>query len=163
MLDPKRNLSKLLTPEEFNVATRYFGITEQGQLRRPQPSATAPESKRVEHRGPEYCHRTTAAARSAKEKMRVRAKRVRPHLDDKVLASWNGLMLGAMARAAAVLGDNSYRAAAERNLAFLQKNLWDAERKLSSIGGGTGNVMLSSCFRDTHSCSLASWTCTKRF
>ena len=33
------------------------------------------------------------------QKMSVaRAKRVRPHLDDKILASWNGLMLGAMAR-----------------------------------------------------------------
>ncbi len=40
----------------------------------------------------------------------ARAKRVRPHLDDKVLASWNGMMLGALARAYAVLGDPEYRA-----------------------------------------------------
>jgi len=33
----------------------------------------------------------------------ARGERVRPHLDDKVLASWNGLMLGAFARAFAVL------------------------------------------------------------
>jgi hypothetical protein len=59
----------------------------------------------------------------------ARAKRVRPHLDDKVLASWNGMMLGAIARAGAVLGDDSYRAAAERNLAFLQGKLWDAKSK----------------------------------
>jgi len=52
---------------------------------------------------------------------------VRPHLDDKILASWNGLMLGAMARAYAVLGDASYCAAAEKNLAFIQDKLWDAK------------------------------------
>jgi uncharacterized protein YyaL (SSP411 family) len=46
-------------------------------------------------------------------------------LDDKILASWNGMMLGAMARAAAVLGDDNYRAAAEKNLAFLREELWD--------------------------------------
>jgi hypothetical protein len=54
---------------------------------------------------------------------------VRPHLDDKVLASWNGLMLGALARAYAVLGDEAYRTAAERNLAFLQARLWDASSR----------------------------------
>src|SRR5439155_118877 len=63
---------------------------------------------------------------SAKKKMfDARAQRVRPHLDDKVLASWNGLMLGAMARASAVLGDEKYRAAAEKNLAFVQSKLWE--------------------------------------
>src|SRR2546423_554604 len=64
---------------------------------------------------------------SAKKKMFVaRAKRVRPHLDDKVLASWNGLMLGAMARAGIVLGDETYLLAAEKNATFLKAKLWDA-------------------------------------
>ena len=52
----------------------------------------------------------------------ARAKRIRPHLDDKVLASWNGLMLGAFARASAVLGEDKYRAAAEKNLNFIREN-----------------------------------------
>jgi uncharacterized protein YyaL (SSP411 family) len=57
----------------------------------------------------------------------ARTRRVRPHLDDKVLASWNGMMLGAIARAYAVLGDEAYRTAAEKNLAFLKAKLWDAK------------------------------------
>ena len=65
---------------------------------------------------------------SARMKMfDARAKRIRPHLDDKILASWNGQMLGALARAYAVLGDEAYRVAAEKNLAFLQSKLWDAK------------------------------------
>jgi uncharacterized protein YyaL (SSP411 family) len=56
----------------------------------------------------------------------ARAQRVRPHLDDKVLASWNGLMLGALARAAIVLDDPAWATAAERNLAFLRTKLWVA-------------------------------------
>jgi uncharacterized protein len=44
-----------------------------------------------------------------------------------VLASWNGLMLGAMARAGAVLDEDAYRAAAAKNLAFLKAKLWDGK------------------------------------
>ena len=63
---------------------------------------------------------------SAKAKMlAARAQRIRPHLDDKILASWNGLMLGAFARAAAVLGEEKYRAAAEKNFQFIREKLWE--------------------------------------
>jgi uncharacterized protein YyaL (SSP411 family) len=71
---------------------------------------------------------------SAKRKMfDARSRRVRPNLDDKILASWNGLMLGAMARAYAVLGDEKYRAAAEKNLAFIQAKLWEAPQSGTGI------------------------------
>src|SRR5690606_29091976 len=67
---------------------------------------------------------------SAKLKMlEARNQRVRPHLDDKVLASWNGMMLGAIARAYAVRGKETYREVAEKNLAFLQGALWEPETK----------------------------------
>ncbi len=79
---------------------------------------------------PKVSESETPLLASAKTKMLdARSKRARPRLDDKVLASWNGLMLGAMARAYAVLGDEAYRAAAEANLAFLQTKLWDAGTK----------------------------------
>ncbi len=55
----------------------------------------------------------------------ARAKRVRPHLDDKILASWNGLMLGSFARASIILNEEKYRAAAEKNLRFVREKLWD--------------------------------------
>jgi len=51
--------------------------------------------------------------------MATRAARVRPGLDDKVLAGWNGLALGAFAEAARVLDRADYRDIAERNAEFL--------------------------------------------
>lgn len=55
----------------------------------------------------------------------VRRARPPPHLDTKMLASWNGLMLSGFARAGAVLGDEALLERAERAAWFLQKHLWD--------------------------------------
>jgi hypothetical protein len=120
----RQELTQRLTPEELAVAVRFFAVTEQGNF--------------VDHSDPEplLSQNVLSVAdpslagspllQSAREKLfQARAGRVRPHLDDKVLASWNGLMLGALARAAVVLGEPAWRAAAERNLGFLQARLWD--------------------------------------
>jgi uncharacterized protein YyaL (SSP411 family) len=58
-----------------------------------------------------------------------RAVRPRPHLDDKVLTAWNGLMIAAFARAARVLeGQERFRDDARRAARFLRTHLWnDAE------------------------------------
>jgi uncharacterized protein YyaL (SSP411 family) len=55
----------------------------------------------------------------------VRAKRPRPHLDDKIITAWNGLMISGFARAAQVLGDAEYVATAERAAAFIRSHLYD--------------------------------------
>jgi uncharacterized protein YyaL (SSP411 family) len=60
----------------------------------------------------------------------LRAKRPRPHLDDKIITAWNGLMMSAFARAAQVLNDPGYLDAATRAAIFLSKELYDASRKV---------------------------------
>ncbi|XP_067285380.1 spermatogenesis-associated protein 20 [Pseudorasbora parva] len=67
----------------------------------------------------------------------VRRARPPPHLDTKMLASWNGLMLSGFARVGAVLGDKGLLERAERAAYFLQKHLWDEE----------GQRILHSCYR----------------
>ena len=62
------------------------------------------------------------------EKLRlVRARRPRPHLDDKVIAAWNGLMISALAQGAQMLGDRAYLAAASRAADFLERELYDGK------------------------------------
>jgi uncharacterized protein YyaL (SSP411 family) len=121
-------LTKLLTPQEFKVATRYFGITENGNFVDHSHPSPLPNQNVLSIVDPKLSESEKPLLASAKKKMfEARSHRVRPHLDDKILASWNGLMLGAMARAYAVLGDEHCRVAAENNLAFLQTKLWDAK------------------------------------
>ncbi|MSR65374.1 MAG: thioredoxin domain-containing protein [Verrucomicrobiae bacterium] len=57
----------------------------------------------------------------------VRSKRIRPHLDDKILTAWNGLMLSAFARAHQVLDDRQYLDAALKNAGWVWSNLYDAK------------------------------------
>jgi uncharacterized protein YyaL (SSP411 family) len=58
--------------------------------------------------------------------LEARAKRPRPHLDDKVLTAWNGLMISAFALGGAVLGEERYAAAARRAAEFLLERMYDA-------------------------------------
>jgi uncharacterized protein YyaL (SSP411 family) len=58
--------------------------------------------------------------RETSEKLlEARGKRVRPHLDDKILVSWNGLMISAFALAGAALGESRYSQAARRAADFI--------------------------------------------
>ena len=146
-------LSKLLSPEEFIVAAQHFGITKAGNFvdhSHPNPlpglnvlsivkpiagsgTTTHGQSGNArfplpagEGQGEGEASNDQKILFSAKQKMlAVRAQRIRPHLDDKILASWNGLMLGAFARASAVLGEDKCRLAAEKNLHFIREKLWD--------------------------------------
>ena len=119
-------LSRLLTPEEFIVAAKYFGITKEGNFvdhSHPHPLLG---QNVLSIANSELAPADVPLLESAKSKMlAVRATRVRPHLDDKILASWNGLMLGAFARASVVLGEEKYGVAAEGNLAFVREKLWE--------------------------------------
>ena len=120
-------LSRLLSPEEFIVAMKYFGITKEGNFVDHSHPAPLPGQNVLSLVNAEVPAADQPLLAAAKSKMiAVRARRIRPHLDDKILASWNGLMLGAIARAAAILGDKKYRAAAEKNLRFIQEKLWQS-------------------------------------
>jgi uncharacterized protein YyaL (SSP411 family) len=126
----RAELTQLLTPEEFKVTSKFYGVTEQGNFVDHSDPQPLPNQNVLSVVDTNLTAPQETLLKSAKEKMfAARSRRVRPHLDDKVLGSWNGLMLGALARAYAVLGDEAYRAAAEKNLAFLQAKLWDARTK----------------------------------
>jgi uncharacterized protein YyaL (SSP411 family) len=148
----RQELSELLSPEEFRVASGYFGITSEGNFVDHSHPHPLPGQNVVSIVQPRLPAADEPLLESAKARMlAARAKRVRPHLDDKVLASWNGLMLGAFARASAVLNDATYRAAAEKNLAFLKHHLWvdpSTVTKDSDRGDGHQNGRLFHRWRD---------------
>ena len=72
----------------------------------------------------------------------IRTQRPRPHLDDKIIAAWNGLMISAYARAAQVLDNPRYLEIATRNAKFLRTNLYEEKSKLlyRNYRGGRSDI-----------------------
>ncbi|HEX6595214.1 MAG TPA: thioredoxin domain-containing protein [Bacillota bacterium] len=61
----------------------------------------------------------------------AREKRVYPHIDDKILTSWNGLMIAALANAGKVFNEKMYVQQAERALHFIEKHLFQEGRLMA--------------------------------
>jgi len=127
-------IDKLLGPDGATVRRR-FGI---------EPNGNAPVDPQQEFVGKNllYVARSThdiaqqngkseeeveeIIGRSRLRMFEARGKRPRPHLDDKVLTAWNGLMIAGFARAARVVADGApYLAAAKRAATFIHDRMWD--------------------------------------
>ena len=59
--------------------------------------------------------------------LEARDRRLRPHLDDKIITAWNGLMISAFSSAAQVLDEERYLEAARRAAEFIASELFDKE------------------------------------
>jgi hypothetical protein len=81
-------------------------------------------------------------AQSRAKLFSIRSKRPRPHLDDKIIVAWNGLMISAYARAAQVLDAPRYLEIATRAAKFLRTNLYEKKSKLlyRNYRGGRSNI-----------------------
>src|SRR5262249_27489740 len=70
----------------------------------------------------------------------AREKRVWPARDEKILTSWNGLMVRAVAEAARAFGGDRYRAAAVESAEFLFENVVSDGRVLRSYKDGRARI-----------------------
>lgn len=102
-------------------------------------SVSAEECKRILHQG-------RAALASA------RAARPRPHLDDKIVTSWNALAISGLATAYQATGDSSMLHMAEQALEFIKTNLFQNDTLLRTYREGPGNI---SGFADDYSLLIA--------
>lgn len=80
---------------------------------------------------------TSDQLQEAKQKLfAAREKRVHPEKDDKILTSWNGLMIAAFAKAGRVFQDKHYEAVAQDALRFIDQNLWQDQRLMARFRHG---------------------------
>ena len=79
--------------------------------------------------------------RGSKALLEVREQRIHPMRDDKVLASWNGLMLRSFAEAAAALRRPDYLAVAIKNAEFLARSMKSDGRLLRTYRDGQAKLL----------------------
>jgi hypothetical protein len=122
-------------PDEFTAAVERagadpavwmprFGVTARGNF--DDPHGHIPPGTSILHEAeplPEDLDTLEERGLVRAQLAAVRAERVRPGLDDKVLVSWNGLMLGALAEAGAALDEPGWIRAARHTAEFLSSAL----------------------------------------
>jgi uncharacterized protein YyaL (SSP411 family) len=79
---------------------------------------------------------------------RARAQRVAPARDDKILTAWNGMMIGALAQAARVLGNPQHADAAARAGDFLLSRMRSPDGRLLRAAGADSKPKLNAYLDD---------------
>ena len=120
-----------LLGDDADLIMGYYGVTERGNFEGSNILNVArPPDDFADQRGVSEESLLAAIERARHVLLDVREQRIHPLLDDKVLTSWNGLMLRAFAEAGAALDQPDYLDAARNNAAFLLDNMRDADGRI---------------------------------
>lgn len=132
----------VLDEDDAKIAIEYFGVSKGGNfeghniLYVPNDDATAAERLKM---SVEAMHERLTAIKD--RLFALRAQRVAPGLDDKILTAWNGLMLASLAEGARVLNREDYRVAALRAGEFIRASLLvDGDRLLRTSKNGQSKL-----------------------
>jgi uncharacterized protein YyaL (SSP411 family) len=110
----------VLGERDAAVFCRRFGV---------QPNGNVQEDPHGEFTGRNILYQAEDVAdeslpRSITKLLEVRSRRPRPHLDDKILSGWNGMMISAFAKGAQILDEPRYAQAARDARNILDRHLW---------------------------------------
>ncbi len=130
-----------LLPDDAALFMQYYDVTEQGNfegkniLHVERDAASVAEEANVP-----LLTLQDSLARSRQMLFKVREKRVKPGRDEKILTSWNGLMLRSFAEAARHLNRPDYLQVAVKNAEFLLGNLRKDGRLLRTFKDGRAHL-----------------------
>ena len=111
---------RALLGEDADLVMGYYGVTERGNFEGANILNVArPPEDFCRQRGVSESDLFAAVAHARATLLEVRERRIHPLRDDKVLTSWNGLMLRSFAEAGAGLGRPDYLDAARKNADFI--------------------------------------------
>ena len=128
----EKEIRSTLDGDDADLAVKLFGVTRGGNF---EGSNILHLAQSLDQAASSTLGITSADLQARMESIRrallkVRDERVRPYRDDKILADWNGLMIGALARGAQVLGDSTYSQAATRAANFLLSKMRKRDGRL---------------------------------
>ncbi len=123
----------LQNDEHTEIFTTYYNVTKNGNWEHKNNilivNADVSSIAEKYNTSDKKIEEILAAAKT--KLMAEREKRVRPNLDDKILTSWNALMLKGYADAYRVFGEERYKDAAIKNAKFLLKKMAQKDNRLN--------------------------------
>ncbi len=144
-------VEQILGEEAAKLFTQHYGISQMGNWAHPgdQHVPHGPKNilhvdravdviAKLEHLEPAAVEQTIAEGR--RKLFAARAERVRPGLDDKILTGWNGLMITALAKGAAVLDAPGFGEAAARAANFILSEMRQDGRLFATYGKGKARL-----------------------
>lgn len=137
----KEEVRQLLEPYELRLFESRYGLDRAANFEGRWHLHAYESLEKVAGRGKRSPDEAQAILDGARRKLlAARERRVRPGRDDKVLTSWNALMIRGLAVAARALGRPDLAAAATRALDFLRRALWRDGRLLATYKDGRAHL-----------------------
>jgi uncharacterized protein len=128
----KKEIASILRDQLVtDIFCEYYGVTEGGNFEGKNILNVTVPIKSLAQKHGKRAEVVAHAIQDACEKLfRVREKRVRPGRDEKILTSWNGLMISAFAKGYGVSGDTRYLQAAKNAFEFIEGKLASTDGRL---------------------------------
>ena len=147
----KSEVDALLPQPDAQIFCDFYGVAPQGNApREGDPHGEfrgqnilfeAAELREVAKMNGVTLRQATEKLEAAKEVLfEARAQRPRPHRDDKIIVSWNGLMIAALARAAVALDNPKYARQGASAAEFIWAELWDGQNLKRHWKDGAADV-----------------------
>ena len=117
---------------DAELIIRYYGVGTSGLWEHNRSILLRPidEEQFLLSEGLDASHWALKLEKAKKKLFECRAMRISPNLDDKVLTSWNALMLKTFAEAAIAFNHDEYLKIAEQNAHFILEQMMDSEGRL---------------------------------
>lgn len=136
-------LKELIPDDDFGYFQQYFGVTEVGNWEKGRNILykTSDDDSFSEKHSLSFDEFDEKKALWKNLLLERRKTRVRPSLDDKVLSSWNGLMIKAFASAYMTTGRATYLAQAQQTARFIHEKMMKDEVLLHAYKNGKASIV----------------------
>ena len=135
-------IKNILSPEEYAVAAPHYGLLQDPRFEDKYWNLEIFQGLEEVAKGEGISEKE---AQEKLESVRIklfveRELRIHPGRDEKILTSWNGLMIRGMARAGRILGNNEWVHSAARAVDFIYSTLWRNGRLLATFKSGNAHL-----------------------
>ena len=144
----------VLDPGEFAVAARHWGLDRAPNFENAawHLRVTVPLDQVARELSLPVAEAEVRLEAARAKLLATRARRVRPGRDDKLLCSWNALMIAALARASRVFNERDWLVEAQRAADFIRREMWRDGRLVATYKDGRAHL---NAYLDDHAFLLA--------